>query len=43
MFEIAGEGDFVGGVEGRGGFEKAFEFKVSEEGVDDEGTDVVRA
>lgn len=43
MLEIAGEGHFVGGVKRGGRFEVAFELEVGEEGVDDEGADVVGA
>lgn len=43
VFEVAGEGEFVGGVEGSGRFEEALEFEVGEESVDDEGADVVEA
>jgi len=43
VFEVAREGYFVSGVKWRGGFEEALKFEVSEEGVDDEGADVMRA
>ena len=39
----AEEFEFVGGVEGGGGGDVAVEFEVGEEGVDDEGADVVDA
>ena len=43
MVQVAGEGDFVGGVEGGGRFEKALQFEVGQEGIDDERTNVVGA
>jgi len=39
----AEELEFVGGVEGGGGGDEAFQFEIGEEGVDDEGADVVDA
>ena len=43
LTEISQESDPVGGVERGGGYDKALQFKVGEEGIDYEWADVVRS
>ena len=43
LFQVAQKLDPVGGVKRCGGNDVSFQFEVGEEGVDDEGADVVRA
>ena len=43
LAEVAQESDPVGGIERGGGDDEPFQLKVGEEGIDDEGADVVRS